>query len=940
MSHLRLVLIAALAVLLGPWCSAATSDVTTQVSTSSNSATSWSPFTEGFDLTGAGSAAYNYSAFKAADGQIHYIIILNAFLDQAENGLYEIYWVVDDPGIKVQRNVRIVSENDQRLQGTIVWTDCGVNDAGLYVVLWENHYDGGKSIHMCSCLGGDWQDDVVVVATELMRPPGPGRDEVGPFELSDVGVFAHMTPYFEDYIWVIYQQPADDLWEHLIMRVDVEVDSLGVTLTPDDNGPEETGAVSDQPASYNLTAVSPIVQAVDNGPVYFTVIDRYNESMWLGIKEDPDAGWSLDSIDVPTAWPSIALDPDGNPWVFSQTGFYPRVNADSYTWIRSPNGEITANDVVRYDGQRGLYCVNQGVWTENGALITGVNRWGPLGIEGFSSTRWRVSRDSINADPPVEVWSLFNEDGELNEDFRLIPGCIAPTQLIAGVGDTLYSIVLGVENPEPHFVFAENTGGDHSFLIEGIGFDLEMEPQTEDEIGIFTPGGLCVGASNWSEDPIGLIAWMDDANTVAVEGFHINEAFSFRYWDCDEEVELSVRYSVLEGDELFTEDGITAVELVVTVPLTVDLAAGWGMNSCNVDLYDSDMQTLVDPILEDLILIKAGSGIFSWPARNFWWLDEWSSAQGYKIKMRNGAGLDFSGDPIPADRPLPLPAGWSMIAYYPNQTIDAVTAFRNIAGQLIIAKNGFGQFYLPDREFCNMSPCEPGQGFQVKLSEAVELVWNTDGDSLGSVILAPVALKHFRSVSRTADNMSLLIEAAPKAGEGAELGCFTEAGLCVGGVSLAGNSPWGAAVWEDDPTTKAIDGCTLGESLLFRIWDGEREHRVQTSDDDAVTYATDDLKLITLTADALLPDGFVLNPPHPNPFNSVVQIEFALGADADVSVGIYDLSGRLVQLLAQEKLPAGTYRRGWDAADRSSGLYFVRLSAAGQTRMVKMILLR
>ncbi|MCK4236818.1 MAG: T9SS type A sorting domain-containing protein, partial [Candidatus Krumholzibacteria bacterium] len=83
----------------------------------------------------------------------------------------------------------------------------------------------------------------------------------------------------------------------------------------------------------------------------------------------------------------------------------------------------------------------------------------------------------------------------------------------------------------------------------------------------------------------------------------------------------------------------------------------------------------------------------------------------------------------------------------------------------------------------------------------------------------------------------------------------------------------------------------------------------------------------------------------PNPFNPSTQIVFSIRETADVSLRIYNASGRLVRVLVEGKWEVGRHRVVWDGKDDSgravaSGVYFYRLTAGAFTKTKKMVLLR
>ncbi len=112
---------------------------------------------------------------------------------------------------------------------------------------------------------------------------------------------------------------------------------------------------------------------------------------------------------------------------------------------------------------------------------------------------------------------------------------------------------------QPHFRFAE-TDVSHSLLIESAIY--YGEPLSDgNEIGVFTPGGVCAGAVVWHRQSIELLAWRDDARTQEVEGFQNDEAFSFRYWDIQAEEEIAAEAHFTRWDELFRAHGHSRLEL-------------------------------------------------------------------------------------------------------------------------------------------------------------------------------------------------------------------------------------------------------------------------------------------------------------------------------------------------------------------------------------------
>ncbi len=86
--------------------------------------------------------------------------------------------------------------------------------------------------------------------------------------------------------------------------------------------------------------------------------------------------------------------------------------------------------------------------------------------------------------------------------------------------------------------------------------------------------------------------------------------------------------------------------------------------------------------------------------------------------------------------------------------------------------------------------------------------------------------------------------------------------------------------------------------------------------------------------------NYNLKPNYPNPFNPVTTIEYSLAKPGMVTLEIYDLLGKRVKTLVQERQQAGTHQVVFDASDLSSGIYFYKIKANQFVRTRKMLLVK
>jgi len=92
-----------------------------------------------------------------------------------------------------------------------------------------------------------------------------------------------------------------------------------------------------------------------------------------------------------------------------------------------------------------------------------------------------------------------------------------------------------------------------------------------------------------------------------------------------------------------------------------------------------------------------------------------------------------------------------------------------------------------------------------------------------------------------------------------------------------------------------------------------------------------------------IPENFRMYQNYPNPFNPVTKIKFDIPGKANpgnVTLRIYDNTGREVITLVNKQLNPGKYEADWNAVNYSSGVYYYKLIAGDFVEVKKMLLLK
>jgi len=517
-----------------------------------------------------------------------------------------------------------------------------------------------------------------------------------------------------------------------------------------------------------------------------------------------------------------------------------------------------------------------------------------------------------------------------------------------------------------HFTDFVNTDQDHSVLITSMMIDDELV-STGCEVGAFTPDGTLAGAGIWTQDEnLGFPVW--GAEQDLDNGFHNGELMSFVIWDFEIDVEYSTQVVLINGSREWEANGFSVMELLGAAGriITVSLMEGWNTISINVsppeEMWNRDEGPDVELMLEQLrveeenhnvLIFKNGSGNFYIPNFGFNNIAYWNLLEGYKIKVTESLETSWSGDPIPAESDIQLNQNWNMVSYLPTYELDASApdfyVVSSILDNLIIAKDGSGRFLMPAFDFSSMRPWRESQGYIIKVDS--DVIMNYPAEREEGVMAARgrddnLQLPRFADF-QTEENMSLLVLPGDAfvPGSGDEILAFSSKDKLVGSGVVQTEGRCGLAVWADDESTDEVDGLTNNEGfrLVYRNSDDERIENLILKfvvEGSGLVYKDNSLSVVEVGKAPEIPDNYYLAQNHPNPFNSLTKIRFGLPESQDLSINIYDISGRMVENLTNRNFEAGHHTLTWNANEKVAGLYLVRISSNNFNAVRKMVLIK
>jgi hypothetical protein len=138
-----------------------------------------------------------------------------------------------------------------------------------------------------------------------------------------------------------------------------------------------------------------------------------------------------------------------------------------------------------------------------------------------------------------------------------------------------------------------------------------------------------------------------------------------------------------------------------------------------------------------------------------------------------------------------------------------------------------------------------------------------------------------------------------------------------------------------DPAAATSYDLRTTPTLTLRPEEGPRSLRVLVGSPDYVAAK----KKTTL------PTDLQFLPNYPNPFSDQTVLEYVLPTPGPVRLAVYDVLGRQVRVLVDEKQQAGRHTVQWGGRNESgrrlaSGVYLARLVVGGTTKVRKMTFVR
>lgn len=364
----------------------------------------------------------------------------------------------------------------------------------------------------------------------------------------------------------------------------------------------------------------------------------------------------------------------------------------------------------------------------------------------------------------------------------------------------------------------------------------------------------------------------------------------------------------------------------------IPIQEGWSIISGYINPIQPDMIDIFSEIDSMILIVKNGAGDAYLPSFGINTIGDWKVEQGYKVKSTDSTTLNMGCEQVsPSTTPIVLPVGWSIISYLRTTSQDAVAAVSNIADNLLLMKNSSGNAYIPSFDINTIGDLLPGQGYQVKMNLPDTLYYpdNSKTSPITSRYIKPLLPSHFQLPGNTGHNATVIIPVEGTSGliTGDEIGIYGKNGMVAGAAVYEGSNV-AVTIWGDDPTTDRIDGLSIAEDFIYRVW----RNSEQTEFNVEVSYQTGE-GVYENDGISVLKKFNLIGPSassvriYPNPFNETLSLEFNLQEREYIRIRILDVLGKEVLETTQTELASGTSNFTLNLGYLTSGLYFCEIKS-------------
>jgi hypothetical protein len=562
--------------------------------------------------------------------------------------------------------------------------------------------------------------------------------------------------------------------------------------------------------------------------------------------------------------------------------------------------------------------------------------------------------------------------------------CYTVTAVLNDMESSQSEEVCATTNSEPeiepvHFVVDINETGESQLVIVQniLGDDVSVG----DEVGVFDMNGVVESCNpddgcndpEYGEVLVGSGVWLgeqmeisgilsidlSDFNGPILNGAVDGNNIVFKFWDSseDSEFDVSADYSTGSGEwgDLFTA---ATLEPIYSVTQEIQLNA-FMLNSYsfNVSLEDPAVETVFGDV--PVLVMGNDDGAFYVPSFGVNQIGD-LGMEGYDVFLSGSDDMTVSVEGLPIDQTTGLTIEafkLNMLPYLPQAEMSSEDVFGTYYDDILLVSNDMGQFNVPSFGVYQITTMSPGEAYKVFLNGANDVDFSYPGMGMARStdmsyydVLYESGISEYYDVVKTGISHPIIITSMTGMVEsGDEIAAYAN-GEVVGATKVV--DPDGVtliAAWGGyDQYGLELPGYMEGDEIELRVYRHTTGEELYVSSNlEGAYYGMTPLTSgdITVHEVSAVPEDYVLSQNYPNPFNPSTQIEYSVPESGYITVAIYDVTGRLVQIVVDGFVESGYHSIVWDGRDNaghtvSAGLYIYSLKGDHIAITRKMVMMK
>ena len=322
-----------------------------------------------------------------------------------------------------------------------------------------------------------------------------------------------------------------------------------------------------------------------------------------------------------------------------------------------------------------------------------------------------------------------------------------------------------------------------------------------------------------------------------------------------------------------------------------------------------------------------------------------SHLDGYWISLSNSDEIFIDGLPLGDSVVYDLNYGANLISYPSNISMPVSDAISNEYYEYINGFIGEGEAasLLPNGNWVgSLTQFEGNKGYWFKVSEDFDFSFNISDEDLVRSNTS-IVKRHPEEMGYTQSMYQAFyfVEDVLVDGSCIKPGSWV---LAYNDDVLVGARQWNGK-YMDVPTMgydysiETAGYLEEGDNIRFEILDLDGNRHVLVGEDIPV-WENNQIFHAGILTNVNIPEHVSIASVYPNPFNPATNIEFGLNNDSDVNVSIYDINGRLVDILVESHFHGGFHSVAWDASGCPSGIYFAKIISNNHSVSQKLVLMK